>query len=93
MDASWKSITHVISFKELPMPHTGVAIADWLLQSLVEWKAITKCSFITWDNVLSKNVASPWFQSIVLDRSPSGLEADGKFFHVRCAAHVINLIV
>jgi hypothetical protein len=28
MDASWKSITHVISFKELPMPHTGVAIAD-----------------------------------------------------------------
>jgi hypothetical protein len=28
INASWKLIKHVISFKELPTPHTGVAIAD-----------------------------------------------------------------
>jgi hypothetical protein len=58
INASWKLINHVISFKELPTPHTGVAIADQLLKSLVEWKSITKCSFITLDNASSNNVAA-----------------------------------
>ena len=93
IDTSWNLVKHVILFKELPSPHTGAAIADRLLQSLVEWKSITKCAFITLDNTSSNNVAATRFRMIVSDRCPNGLEADGKFFHVRCAAHIINLIV
>ena len=66
IDTSWNLVKHVISFKELPSPHTGAAIADWLLQSLVKWKSITKCAFITLDNLSSNNVAATWFQMIVL---------------------------
>ncbi|KAA1117468.1 hypothetical protein PGT21_050018 [Puccinia graminis f. sp. tritici] len=78
---SWDLVKHIVSFKELPLPHTGAAIADRLLQSMVEWKAIGKCSFVTVDNASSNDLAISRFQSIVSDCSQLGLEADGKFFH------------
>ncbi|KAA1105442.1 hypothetical protein PGT21_050144 [Puccinia graminis f. sp. tritici] len=93
IDASWNLIKHVISFKELPSPHTGSAIADRLVQSLVEWKSISKCAFMTVDNASSNNSAITRFKMIVSNRTQTGLEAGGMFFHVRCAAHIINLIV
>lgn len=67
IDTSWNLVKHVILFKELPSPHTGAAIADWLLQSLVKGNSITKSAFITLDNVFSNNMAATQFWTIVLD--------------------------
>ncbi|PLW57403.1 hypothetical protein PCANC_01852 [Puccinia coronata f. sp. avenae] len=53
----WTLQKRLISFKELPSPHTGLAIAEQLISTIVEWKIINKVTFITVDNASSNNVA------------------------------------
>ena len=69
-------------------------ISDRLSQILLEWKALNKVAFVTLDNASSNNVAVSRLQRFIHDRSQTpGIPATSNFFHIRCAAHVINLIV
>ncbi|KAI7965271.1 hypothetical protein MJO29_003369 [Puccinia striiformis f. sp. tritici] len=84
----------IISFRPLLSPHTGQVIADRLSQVLNEWGALNKLAFITLDNASSNNVAVARLQRFISDRSlVSGQPATSPYFHVRCSAHVINLVV
>ncbi|PLW09924.1 hypothetical protein PCASD_21479 [Puccinia coronata f. sp. avenae] len=83
----------LISFKKLPPPHSGVVISDQLILVIMEWKALDKVAFITVDNASLNDVAVAQVSSILKDKSKYPPDMQGKFFHVRCAAHVINLIV
>ncbi|PLW45123.1 hypothetical protein PCASD_04574 [Puccinia coronata f. sp. avenae] len=131
ISADWTLNKQIISFKMLPPPHTGLAIADQLLASIMEWKILDKVMSITVDNASSNtlqkglyrlqppatnvtsvaatdlaaggcnrynpfggdNVAIAQVLSILRDKSHLPPHLDGKFFHVRCAAHIINLVV
>jgi hypothetical protein len=53
----WTLNKRLISFKPLPTPHTGIAISDQLISTIVEWKLIDKVAFITVDNASSNDVA------------------------------------
>jgi hypothetical protein len=53
----WTLQKRLISFKELPSPHTGLAIAKQFISTIVEWKIINKVTFITVDNASSNNIA------------------------------------
>ena len=90
----WNLIKRIISFRPLLSPHTGQVISDRLSQILLEWKALNKVAFVTLDNASSNNVAVSRLQRFIHDRSQTpGIPATSNFFHIRCAAHVINLIV
>jgi hypothetical protein len=93
ISSDWKLHKQIISFKELPPPHTGLAISDQLVASIVEWKVMDKVSHVTVDNASSNDVALARLAQILKDKSRSPPDLNGKFFHVRCAAHIINLIV
>jgi hypothetical protein len=93
ISSDWKLHKQIISFKELPPPHTGLAISDQLVASIVEWKVMDKVSHVTVDNASSNNVALARLAQILKDKSRSPPDLNGKFFHVRCASHIINLIV
>ncbi|PLW31889.1 hypothetical protein PCANC_22752 [Puccinia coronata f. sp. avenae] len=93
ISADWTLNKRIISFKMLPPPHTGLAIADQLLASIMEWKILDKVMSITVDNASSNDVAIARVLSILRDKSHLPPHLDGKFFHVRCAAHIINLVV
>jgi hypothetical protein len=88
---NWLLHKRLISFKELPPPHNGLVIADQLIASIIEWKAIDKVAFVTVDNTSSNNVALAWVSQILKDKIQLPHNMNGKFLHVRCAAHIINL--
>ncbi|XP_077237320.1 zinc finger BED domain-containing protein RICESLEEPER 2-like [Tasmannia lanceolata] len=71
-------------------PHGGDVIANVIELCLIDWN-ISELSTITLDNASNNTVA---VRTLVPVLSRKGmLLQEGRFFHVRCAAHVINLIV
>jgi hypothetical protein len=89
----WTLQKRLISFKELPSPHTGLVIAKQLISTIVEWKIINKVTFITVDNASSNDVAVTRLASVLESRSTRPPDMNAEYFHVRCLAHIINLIV
>jgi hypothetical protein len=89
----WSLNKRIISFKELPAPHTGLAIAEQLINRIVEWKILNKVGAITVDNASSNDVSINRVRMVLNERSTSPPEMNGRYFHVRCAAHIINLVV
>jgi hypothetical protein len=53
----WSFKNRIISFKELPTPHTGLAISDQLIASIIEWKIMYEVAFVTVGNASLNNVA------------------------------------
>lgn len=93
IDDKWNLNSKILAFCDLKSPHTGENIANRVLECLREWGLEKKIFSITLDN--AKNNDS--MQRILMGRlqmmSRSGLLCDGKFMHVRCCAHILNLIV
>ncbi|XP_077232548.1 zinc finger BED domain-containing protein RICESLEEPER 2-like [Tasmannia lanceolata] len=79
-----------LKLKRLIAPHGGDVIANAIELCLIDWN-ISKLSTITLDNASNNTVA---VRTLVPVLSRKGmLLQEGRFFHVRYAAHVINLIV
>ncbi|XP_077239785.1 zinc finger BED domain-containing protein RICESLEEPER 2-like [Tasmannia lanceolata] len=90
IDDSWKLHKKILNFCMVPAPHSGEVMADVVEMCLIEWN-ISKLTTITLDNASSNNVLVRTLAPI-LSRKGMFLQ-EGRFFHMRCAAHVINLIV
>ena len=77
-------------FSYVPCPHTAEAIAEELLKCFSEWNLNRKLSSITVDNCSSNDALI----GILKDRLDiRALPLKGKFFRMRCCAHILNLIV
>ncbi|KAL6312943.1 hypothetical protein AAG906_022723 [Vitis piasezkii] len=81
IDESWLLHHHIVRFVYVPPPHTKEVLSDVLLDFLLDWNMDRKLSTITVDNC-SKKLSSS-----------GSLLLNGKIFHMRCATHVLNLIV
>ena len=75
----------------MPPPHTKQVLANFLLDALLDWNIDRKISTITVDNCSSND----GMIDILLEKlaSTDSLLLQGKIFHMRCAAHILNLIV
>ena len=75
----------------MPSPHSGVAIAEKVSLLLSEWGIERKIFPITLDNASSNDV----FVQVMKNQLSlkNALLSDGKFFHVRCCGHILNIIV
>jgi hypothetical protein len=81
----------IISFIELAPPHTGEVISDAILDSLRKWGIINKIGTIILDNASNNDKVASILKS---NFEVTGmLHFKGYFFHVRCCAHILNLIV
>lgn len=87
VDQNWCLQKKVLAFTLMPPPHTGAALAEKIYGLLKEWGIYNKVVSITLDNASSN------------DSMVDGLKSDldllcnGDYFHVRCCAHILNLIV
>ncbi|XP_048591471.1 zinc finger BED domain-containing protein RICESLEEPER 2-like [Brassica napus] len=91
IDRNWKLNSKILTFCALPPPHTGMNVAIQLLDSLEEWGVHKKVFSVTLDNATSNDSMQDIVKSqLNLD---DALLCGGEFFHVRCAAHILNLIV
>ena len=81
----------ILNFVDIPPPHTGIVICDALKKCFVEWGIESKVWTVTVDNASYNDVALEFLQA---DLKPiNKFPLDGKFFHVRCCAHILNILV
>ena len=87
----WKLNSKLLAFCELESPHTGIELYGKVFGVLKDWGIDGKIFSLTLDNASSNDS----MQNILKERLnlKNGLLFDGDFFHVRCCAHILNLIV
>ncbi|XP_024196248.1 zinc finger BED domain-containing protein RICESLEEPER 1-like [Rosa chinensis] len=89
LDSDWKLHKRIINFCSITS-HKGEDIGRVLEQCLREWD-INKVFTITVDNVSANDLAVVYMKKRL--RNMNTLSFDGDFLHLRCACHIINLIV
>ena len=89
IDGNWDLKSRIIDFCAFPPPHTGGAIAMKIVELLKDWGLEKRVFSVTVDNASSNDN----MQSILKRQLQKDLVCNGEFFHVRCVAHILNLIV
>ena len=90
VDNNWKMQKRIISFIQVPS-HKGEMVGKELINCLNDW-GITKVFAVTIDNAASNSVALDKVKEFLKEKN-DGLVLNGEMFHVRCSAHILNLIV
>jgi hypothetical protein len=91
IDVDWVLQCRVLNFVELDPPHTGIVIAQAIFDCLAEWKIEDKIMTVTLDNAANNDTAITNMKAKLLARKNSSF--DPIYFHVRCASHIVNLVV
>ena len=89
IDGNWDLKSRIIDFCAFPPPHTGGAIAMKIVELLKDWGLEKRVFSVTVDNASSNDN----MQSILRRQLRNDLVCNGEFFHVRCVAHILKLIV
>ncbi|KAL9687817.1 hypothetical protein QQ045_032224 [Rhodiola kirilowii] len=89
--SDWKPHKRVLNFCRIPPPQNGPAICDVLNHCLMDWNLTNKLATITVDNALYNDVAIKKLKDVLSYQRK--MPFDGKFFHVRCCAHIVNILV
>ena len=74
----------------MPAPHTAEVIAEELHESLISWNLDEKLSTVTVDNCSSNDKT---IDLLVKRIGKDKLMLQGTLTHMRCCAHILNLIV
>jgi hypothetical protein len=91
VDENWKLVSCVLNFCRMKPPHTGIALETALFDCLKQWGIDKKIFSITLDNASANDNMKDHLKNHL--RVQSNLMGNGEFFHVRCSAHILNLIV
>ncbi|XP_039032840.1 zinc finger BED domain-containing protein RICESLEEPER 2-like [Hibiscus syriacus] len=90
IDDNWEMQSRIMRFIYVPCPHTAEVLADVLYESLCDWNIDRKISTVTVDNCSTNDLMI----HLLLDKlSLNSLILGGELFHMRCCAHILNLIV
>lgn len=77
-------------FIYVPSPHTSERLCNALVECLLDWNIDTKLSTITLDNCSTNDCM---IEKIKNKLQLGTLIKEGAFLHMRCCAHILNLIV
>ncbi|KAH9650690.1 BED-type domain-containing protein [Citrus sinensis] len=90
IDNSWVLRSRIMRFIYVPAPYSGKVMCNELYECLMEWNIDRKLSIVTVDNCS----ANESMIDLLLGKfSASSMIMGGKFLHMRCCAHILNLIV
>ncbi|XP_076905372.1 zinc finger BED domain-containing protein RICESLEEPER 2-like [Bidens hawaiensis] len=90
IDDSWNLQSRIMRFIYVPAPHTADVLADTLYDCLCDWNIDRKVSTLTVDNCTTNDaIINKLLQKLPL----RSLMRKGELFHMRCCAHILNLIV
>nr|KAJ0213884.1 hypothetical protein LSAT_V11C400220640 [Lactuca sativa] len=91
IDMEWKLQKRVLSFQYMPPPHNGICLTETISSILSDWGIDKKLFTITLDNASSNDTFVNLLKGQLCNEG--ALRSDGDYFHVRCCAHVLNLVV
>jgi hypothetical protein len=89
IDEEFELHKKIIAFKQISFPHNSFAVQDGIMACLTEWDLVDRVFTVTLDNASVNNRA-------IRDlRAALGAQMffKGEHIHVRCAAHVLNIMV
>ncbi|XP_038882263.1 zinc finger BED domain-containing protein RICESLEEPER 1-like [Benincasa hispida] len=89
VDDSWVLQNKIIRFIYVSSPHTSEILYEEIMECLLDWNIDRKLSSVTVDNCSTNNS----MVNMLVDSLCGNLILDGSLFHMRCCAHIINLIV
>ncbi|KAL4298123.1 hypothetical protein GQ457_12G015520 [Hibiscus cannabinus] len=89
IDDQWRFHKKIINFCPIP-GHSGEIIGKSIEKCLNEWN-LCKILTVTVDNASSNDVAIQYLRRRITHWGGSVL--NGQFLHMRCAAHILNLVV
>ncbi|KAK8933947.1 hypothetical protein KSP39_PZI015818 [Platanthera zijinensis] len=90
IDQNWRLQKLVLNYVHIPPPCRGLEIADVIWRCLKDWGIESKIQTISVDNASSNDDSIENLKIYI--RSTKKLLCDGRLFHVRCCAHILNLI-
>ncbi|XP_062170992.1 zinc finger BED domain-containing protein RICESLEEPER 1-like [Alnus glutinosa] len=91
VDSDWFLQKRVLNFCNVPPPHSGVVIAEELRKCFGDWGIEDKVFIITVDNAKANDTTIRILKDDFELREV--LPIGGRLFHVRCCAHITNLLV
>ncbi|XP_035549768.1 zinc finger BED domain-containing protein RICESLEEPER 2-like [Juglans regia] len=89
IDGDWKLQKRIISFVRIS-DHKGATIGRELEECMLDW-GIDKILTITVDNATSNDSAIDWLRTREI--GSEDCVAAHEFIHMRCTAHILNLVV
>ncbi|KAG8380689.1 hypothetical protein BUALT_Bualt06G0042100 [Buddleja alternifolia] len=90
IDQNWLLQKRVLNFVEVPPPRRGVDIANVIWRCLEDWGIEGKIHTVSVDNASANDSAIENLKVFI--RSQKKLLCGGSLFHVRCCAHILNLV-
>ncbi|XP_020981409.1 zinc finger BED domain-containing protein RICESLEEPER 2-like [Arachis duranensis] len=91
VDENWRLVSKILNFCRMITPHTGTNMEAVLFNSLKQWGIDKKVFSITLDNASANDNMQNILKTHLCKKN--SLLCDGEYFHVRCFAHILNLIV
>ncbi|KAI0504152.1 hypothetical protein KFK09_015100 [Dendrobium nobile] len=91
VDGDCKLQKRVLNFVDVPPPHKATNIHDVLYKCLKDWGIENKVATITVDNAAYNTLAVNMLKTSL--EFHKKLSLGGRMFHVRCCAHILNLLV
>lgn len=91
IDNEWVLQKKVLNFFLMPSPHTGASLSNKIFSMLCEWEIEKKLFSLTLDNANANDLSVDLL--ITQLNLNNALVCDGEFFHIRCCAHIVNLVV
>lgn len=89
IDGNWNLQKRILNFCPISS-HKGEAIGVTVEDCLVSWGIADRLYTVTVDNASSNDVAYLYLRRKMQSGRCFG---DGKYLHMRCVTHIINLIV
>lgn len=89
IDSRFCNIRFVLSFKQFPSPHTAERIKEALVEVLQHFGIQDAIMSIAVDNAANNTKAL----SLLLQDTRVTFACDGQFYHSRCCAHSLHIIV
>ncbi|KAL4582630.1 hypothetical protein LXL04_007187 [Taraxacum kok-saghyz] len=91
VDKNWILQKRLLNFSEMPPPHNAILLSEKVYSMLASWGIEGKLFSITLDNASANDTFVNILKLQLNVRK--ALIKDGQFFHIRCCAHILNLIV
>ncbi|XP_074315377.1 zinc finger BED domain-containing protein RICESLEEPER 2-like [Silene latifolia] len=91
VDSNWKLQKRVLNFFHLPPPRKGQQLSNAIYRCLQDWGIENKIFTISVDNASANDSCIKNLRDTI--SRTKRLICDGKVFHVRCCAHILNIMV
>ncbi|KAL1567116.1 zinc finger BED domain-containing protein RICESLEEPER 2-like [Salvia divinorum] len=91
IDEDWVLQKFVLNFSLMPSPHTGATLSNKLYSMLCDWGIENKAFSLTLDNAAANDSSVDLLLTQM--NLNNSLLCNGEFFHIRCCAHIINLVI